>query len=32
MYIVDGDITRRAASDTGDDRPDTITIAGAPTP
>ncbi|MEV7693771.1 hypothetical protein AB0N73_10630 [Microbacterium sp. NPDC089189] len=30
MYVVDGDIARRGATDTGDDLPDTIAIEGRP--
>lgn len=30
LYIVDGDVARRAATDTGDDLPDTISIEGRP--
>lgn len=32
LYLVDGDIARRAVTDSGDDLPDTITIAGRPSP
>ncbi len=30
MYLVDGDIARRVAKDTGDELPETIAITGQP--